>query len=214
MEDVIYAVYGKSGYGREVMPLVSHQYANQSAKTIFIDDSNDLAMVNGHEVWSFEKLLSHPASKKQIVIAIGDSAIRERLVSKCNAANIAFMNVTASNHIRLENVLIGDGAIFNHFTMLTSNVKIGAHFHCNIYSYIAHDCVIGDYVTFAPGVKCNGNVHIGDHAYIGTGAIIKQGTPEKPLRIGKGAVVGMGAVVTKDVADGVIVVGNPAKPFG
>ncbi len=36
-----------------------------------------------------------------------------------------------------------------------------------------------------------------DHAYIGTGAVIKQGTPDQPLVIGKGAVVGMGAVVTK-----------------
>ena len=67
--------------------------------------------------------------------------------------------------------------------------------------------------TFAPAVKCNGNVHIGDHAYIGTGAILKQGTPDKPLRIGAGAVVGMGAVVTKDVPDGVTVIGNPARPL-
>ena len=73
--------------------------------------------------------------------------------------------------------------------------------------------MIGDFVTFAPGVMCNGNVHIDDHAYIGTGAILKQGTPDKPLRIGRGAVVGMGAVVTKDVAPGETVIGNPARPM-
>ncbi|MCU0189324.1 hypothetical protein N8H42_29090, partial [Citrobacter freundii] len=43
------------------------------------------------------------------------------------------------------------------------------------------------------------------------GAIIKQGTPDKPLVIGKGAIVGMGAVVTKSVPAGVTVVGNPAR---
>lgn len=41
--------------------------------------------------------------------------------------------------------------------------------------------------------------------------MIKQGTPEKPLVIGKGAIVGMGAVVTKSVAAGTTVVGNPAR---
>ena len=94
---------------------------------------------------------------------------------------------------------------------LTSNIIIGQCFQANIYSYVAHDCKIGDFVTFAPGVMCNGNVHVGDRAYIGTGAVIKQGTPEKPLIIGADAIVGMGAVVTKNVPDGVTVVGNPAR---
>ena len=90
-----------------------------------------------------------------------------------------------------------DGCRVKPFVSITSNIKIGKCFHANLYSYVEHDCVIGDFVTFAPGVKCNGNIHIQDHAYIGAGAMIKQGTPDQPLIIGAGAVVGMGAVVTK-----------------
>jgi acetyltransferase-like isoleucine patch superfamily enzyme len=96
---------------------------------------------------------------------------------------------------------------------LTSNIDIGKQFHANIYSYIEHDCRVGDYVTLAPGAKVNGNVHIGSHVYIGSNAVIKNGRPEKPLIIGNGAVVGMGAVVTKNVLSGTVVVGNPARLY-
>ncbi|MDG2333395.1 MAG: acetyltransferase [Myxococcota bacterium] len=135
------------------------------------------------------------------------------LVEKCAGAGLRFFEVAAREHVRYDQVEVGPGAIFCSHTTVTSNVSIGSHFHCNIYSYVEHDCVIGDFVTFAPRVSCNGNVVIGDGAYIGTGAVIKQGTPDRPLRIGEGAVVGMGAVVTRDVAPGATVVGNPARPL-
>ena len=49
-------------------------------------------------------------------------------------------------------------------------------------------------------------VEIGDHAWIGAGAIILPG-----VRIGAGAVVGAGGVVTRDVPPGTVVSGVPAK---
>lgn len=73
--------------------------------------------------------------------------------------------------------------------------------------------MIGNFVTFAPNVHCNGRVVIEDHAYIGTGAIIRHGSPDRPIVIGEGAVVGMGSVVTKSVAPYTTVFGNPAKPL-
>jgi acetyltransferase-like isoleucine patch superfamily enzyme len=60
-------------------------------------------------------------------------------------------------------------------------------------------------------VSCNDRIEIDDFSYIGTRVVIKQGTRDQPLCIGKAAVVRMGAVVLRDVGDGEVVVGNPAR---
>lgn len=191
------------------MPLVSAT-ASRDVHLCFVDDGQAGHSANGYDVLTFEQFLALEGPKS-ICIAIADAKIREMLQQKCIASGVQPFSVTAPNAVIGDAVIVGDNAILCSFTHITSNVTIGVGCHLNIYSYVAHDCVIGDYVTFAPSVKCNGNVHIGDYAYIGAGAILRQGTPEKPLLIGKGAVVGMGAVVTRDVPDGVTVIGNPAR---
>ncbi len=216
MNNHLYGVYGASGFGREIMPLVRAQLMAigvSSESIVFIDDAAVSNTINGHAVITFDEFVATEAVEKYVSLAIANSAIREKLMLRCKSSEIRLFNVTAKNALQMDDVVVGSGSIIAPFVTITSNVRIGICFHANLYSYIAHDCVIGDYVTFAPSVHCNGNVLIEDHAYIGTGAIIKQGLPEKPLVIGRGAVVGMGAVVTKDVAAGVTVVGNPARPL-
>lgn len=199
-------VYGASGCGRGILPLVRAELAGSDTRLVFIDDAPQADMVNGHAIWTFERFVGEPATSRAAALAIADSRVREKLDARCRDAGVAVIGTTAASVVTMDDIAIGPGALLSPFVTLTSNIRIGRCFHGNLYSYVEHDCVIGDYVTFAPGVHCNGNVTIGDHAYIGSGAIIRQG-----IVIGAGATVGMGAVVTKDVPAGATVIGNPAR---
>jgi sugar O-acyltransferase (sialic acid O-acetyltransferase NeuD family) len=202
---MLIGVYGASGCGRGVMPLLRTQYPE--TELVFIDDLLAPGHVNNQDILTWTEFLQRQAGGKGVSIAIAASPTRQTLAEKCAAANIPLIEARAASVVQMDEVYIDEGACLSPFVTLTSNIRIGRCFHANLYSYVEHDCVIGDFVTFAPGVKVNGNVRIGDHAYIGSGAVIRQ-----DITIGAGAVVGMGAVVTRDVPPGVTVVGNPAKP--
>jgi len=212
-----YGLIGAGGYGREVIPLLRSSLENEllagCAELYFVVEGIvDSITVNDYSVISLDDFLNLPNSRR-FNIAIGNSKVRERIADTCWKAGSTPYSIIAKNAVIMDANQVGNGAIISPFVTITSNVKIGSFFHANIYSYVAHDCVIGDFVTFAPSVKCNGNVIIEDHAYIGTGAVIKQGKSNKPLKIGFGAVVGMGAVVTKNIPPQVTVIGNPARPL-
>jgi sugar O-acyltransferase (sialic acid O-acetyltransferase NeuD family) len=212
----LYGIVGAGGFDRQVMPVAKTMLtATQSQpdfEIVFVVEFGNTDPVNGYPVMTAEDFLASTCNK-YFNIAIADGLARERIADRFTAGGAKPFSITATNCVSMDNNDIAEGAIFSPFTTVTSNTKIGRFFHANIYSYVEHDCRIGDFVTFAPSVHCNGRIVIEDHVYIGAGASIKQGSPGRPLVIGQGAVIGMGAVVTKSVEPGVTVVGNPARPM-
>ena len=210
----LYAIYGASGCGRSLMPVARQQLVRESdaSEIVFIDDAlESVAEVNAHRAMNYLAFLNETASEKYVQIAIANSHVREKIAQRLKMDGIQLWSIIADNVVLMDQLELDEGSALSPFVTIGSNVRIGKCFQANLYSYVEHDCVIGDFVTFAPGVKCNGNIHIHDHAYIGAGAMIKQGKPDDPLVIGIGAIVGMGAVVTKSVPAGATVVGNPAR---
>ena len=213
----IYGIYGVGGFAREILPMIRDELKNKNGiKIYFVVDEQymtDRKTLNEVEIVSFNQFNEFKDVQKYLAVGFSNTMRRIEVFEYCQKNNIKLLNIKASNVVILENVKIGEGSILCPFVTLTSDITIGKSFQANIYSYVAHDCVIGDYVTFAPAVKCNGNVHIGDNVYIGAGAIIHPGKTGKPLKIGKNAVIAAGSVVTKNVPEGMTVFGNPAIEF-
>lgn len=205
------AIFGPGGFGRELLNLARFTLeqsspGGDSGGIVFVSDSPG-GEVAGVKVIGVDEL----EPDDRLVLALGDSALRRRIAERLAA--FAPATLIAPTAVVGPEVEIGEGAVICDHCTVTASATIGRHFQCNIYSYVAHDCRIGDFVTFAPRVSCNGNIWIEDGAYIGTGAVIKQGTADRPTVIGAGATVGMGAVVTKSVPPGATVIGNPARPL-
>jgi sugar O-acyltransferase (sialic acid O-acetyltransferase NeuD family) len=218
-ETIVCGLQGTGGCARGIMPLLSagiEEWRSLDARNrllVYVEPAPRERTVNGYPVLSEDEFVGLVCYRKYFNVGIANSATRRSVYDRYRNLGFEALPIRAQTSIVFGDSNIGDGAVLSPFTTVAANTTIGKMFHLNLYAYVEHDCVIGDFVTFAPGVKCNGNVHIHDHAYIGSGAVLKQGTPDRPLVIGAGATVGMGAVVTKDVEPHATVVGNPARPI-
>jgi sugar O-acyltransferase (sialic acid O-acetyltransferase NeuD family) len=113
-----------------------------------------------------------------------------------------------------KSVLISPSARIGKNVQLLAGSIIGAFASIGDYSIINtganvdHDCTIGRNCHLAPRAALAGEITVEDSVFIGVNATI---LPR--LRICAGSIVGAGAVVTKDVAPGAVVAGNPASPL-
>ncbi|MGE0083999.1 MAG: NeuD/PglB/VioB family sugar acetyltransferase [Desulfococcaceae bacterium] len=199
------AIYGASGFGRELAWLIQScaKRGMNYHVACFIDDNEK----KQGTVLNNIPVLSLAEAKKQypgipVSGGIGNPKIREILMNKAAEQGFGFETVIHPDTQMSEWIEIGKGTVICAGNILTSNIRIGCHVQINLDCTIGHDVVMGDYTTLAPGVHVSGWVHFGKRVYVGTGAVIINGTEENPLVIEDDAVIGAGACVTKSVPAG------------
>ena len=131
-------------------------------------------------------------------------------------------NVVIVEPANLYECTLGDDCFVGPFTEIQKGVVIGNRTRIQSHSFICElvtigdDCFIGHGVmfindTFSNGAPAGGDqskwksTKIGNHVSIGSNATIL------PVSICDGVVIGTGAVVTKDITEKGVYVGNPAR---
>ena len=134
--------------------------------------------------------------------------------------------------------LIGEGTSIWQFTIILEKAQIGNNCNINAHCFIENDVIIGNNVTIKCGVSVWDGLRIADHVFVGPNVtfindnyprskqypdkfletVIEEGASIGAgsivlggLRIGKNAMIGAGSVVTKNIPESELWLGNPAR---
>ena len=131
-------------------------------------------------------------------------------------------DVTIVNPVNLYDCKIGDNAFIGPFVEIQRDVAIGARSKIHSHSFICelvtigNDCFIGHGVMFindlfSKGGPANGNKDLWKKTSIGSDVSIGSNATILPVNICNHVVIGAGSVVTKNITESGVYVGNPAR---
>ncbi|MBN2486819.1 MAG: N-acetyltransferase [Bacteroidales bacterium] len=138
----------------------------------------------------------------------------------------------------IQSALIGEGTTVWQYVVILPDAKIGKNCNINAHCFIENDVIIGDNVTLKCGVYLWDGIRIGNNVFIGPNVtftndkypkskeypaefqkvIIEDGASVGAgsvilgdIVIGRNAIIGAGSLVTKNVPEGQVWMGHPAR---
>lgn len=205
------AILGAGGFGREVLDILEAIRARgeplEVAGFLVEEGFGEAgASVNDRPVLGGFDWLERHASEVDCLCAVGDPALRRRLVERARRCGARFRNAIHPAAVLTRRVEAGTGVVIGAGSVLTNRIRIGDHVHVNLLCTVGHDAVLGDFATLAPGVHVSGGVRVGEGAHLGTGANVIEG-----ISVGEWSVLGAGATAVRDVPANATAVGVPCR---
>lgn len=187
-------LYGASGHAKVIIDILRAIY--EPVEALF-DDNEQL-----HHLLNYPVLRSSEVCGP-LIISIGNNSIRKKIAV---GLEVEFGNAFHPSAIISEEAKIDVGTVVMQGAIIQSGVRIGKHCIINTGASVDHECLLNDFVHISPHCTLCGNVQVGEGTWIGAGTTIIPG-----VKVGKWSVIGAGSVVTKDIPDNVLAVGNRCK---
>lgn len=183
-------IYGASDQGRVVIDIID---SYEKIHGVF-DDNPEIEEVLGYPVLG--KVPPNFVFEHQLFIAIGDNAIRKRLVMRYQD-RVRFATIIHESAIFSKRANVDEGCVVMEGAIVKVNSNLGKHVIVNTGASIDHDCNIGDFVHIAPQSTLCGGITVGEGTLVGANAII---LPR--VKVGAWCRIGAGSIVNSDIADG------------
>lgn len=194
-------IIGASGHGKVVADIAKK---NQYDHIVFLDDNEAVNDCGGYPVVG--KSNEYTAMDGDFFVAIGNSAIREKIMSRLISSGKRVPTLIHPSAVIAENVSIGMGTLIVAGAIINPGARIGKGCIINTCSSVDHDCDIKDYVHVSVGAHVAGTVSVGEYTWIGAGTTVSNN-----LSICSECMIGAGTVVVKDILESGTYVGVPAK---
>jgi sugar O-acyltransferase (sialic acid O-acetyltransferase NeuD family) len=200
---------GAGGLAREVLPVARKAYR----EVVAVDDDPSTwgSSLYGVRVLGGLDLVSG-LPDAEVLVCLGRGTARRAVVERLAQLGVGQDRYPTVIHPSVEipaGCSVEGGSIVLAQVAMTADVRVGRHVVVMPNATLTHDDVLENFATVCAGVALGGAVRIGEAAYIGMNASVREG-----LEVGYDSTLGMGAVLVESMPPGQTWAGVPAVRVG